>query len=264
MMRRSLICLAACLFAASCTTPPPLPTVSSFEMAQTAQHLTQNAPPPGFDQSVQFPKIDNNLGDQTNWRYTLSLSFEGVFTGSTTPAKGQIDAEVFSNEQAGERRVLLKASGAAFGLTENRNVEGVRIRNDYYVVNANKVCTKIDQPDSGQVANLAAGSLIGGVKSATPLGQRKTENKVDLWEYTFTPDNVIPPTMQLGTGGKYSIVAGDMWVEPSAKAVWQYSITLNVENATLQGDRPVTGQLHAAYQLVETGVQYNIAIPYGC
>jgi hypothetical protein len=32
----------------------------------------------------------------------------------------------------------------------------------------------------------------------------------------------------------------------------------------VQGDRPLTGQVRALYKLVETGVPYNIAIPYGC
>src|SRR4051812_45367168 len=134
-MRRIILCLVVCLLAAGCglvATPPPLPTVSGLEAAQTAVVLTQNAPPPGFERSVQFAQIDGNLDNQTSWHYKVSLSFEGVYSGTSEPAKGQIEAEVFGNAAAGERRVILKASGAAFGLSEDRDVEGVRIRKDYY------------------------------------------------------------------------------------------------------------------------------------
>ena len=146
-------------------------------------------------------------------------------------------------------------------MTEDRNVEGVRIRNDYYLVDSNKVCAKIAKPTPGQVADLSAGTLIGGIKHGVPAGQRKTDNKVDAWEYTFTSDDVVTPTLKQGADLKINVAAGDLWIAPSLNAAWQYTITFDVENVILQGDRPVTGQLHATYQLIETGVQYNIAIP---
>ena len=67
--------------------------------------------------------------------------------------------------------------------------------------------------------------------------------------------------MTLGEGGKVTIAAGDLWVAPANKAVFEYTITLNMEKASLQGSKPITGQVRAAYQLVETGAQYNISIP---
>ncbi len=263
-----LICLLMCMVVAACDfspAPPPLPTVANVQAGQTAIYLTKNAPPPGFEQSVQFPQIDANLSNLPGWHYTVGLYFDGVFAGTSDRAQGSLNADVSSNELSGDRRVLLKASGAAFGLQQDRNVEGVRLGNDYYLVDANKVCTKIAQPGtSQQVADLKAGTLIGGVKLATPMGERKTDNKVDVWEYSFTPENVIPPTLQIGSAGKLTVAAGDLWVAPSVKGVWQYTITLDAENVLLQGDRPLTGQIRATYQLIETGVQYNIAIPYGC
>jgi len=271
-MRRSLICLmSALLFGVLITgcnfdlTPPPPPTVASVSMGQTAVVLTQNAPPPGFEKSVSYPEIDNGLNELPSWHYTVELDFDGVFTGTSDPATGSIQAEVFSNELTGDRRVLLQASGAAFGLSADRNVEGVRISNDYYLVDANKVCTKINEPGtSRQVADLAAGKLIGGVKKGLPMGQRRTDNKIDVWEYSFSPDDVVPPTLQLGTGGQINVVAGDLWVAPSAKGVWQYNVTFDADNIMLQGARPLTGKVRASYQLLDTGSQISIAIPYGC
>src|ERR1700682_1171510 len=105
-MRRIAVCLCLCLLVTGCglISPPPIPTVSSVEMQQTAIVLTQNAPPPGFEQSVQFPKIDGNLDNLSSWHYTVSLTFDGTFTGTSDKATGEIDAEVFSNVSPGERR----------------------------------------------------------------------------------------------------------------------------------------------------------------
>jgi hypothetical protein len=264
---RRCICLLVCLVVTGCgliATPPPLPTVSGLESAQTAVVLTKNAPPPGFERSVAYPQIDDNLDNQPSWHYQVSLVFEGVYAGTSEPAKGRIEAEVFGNSAAGERRVILKASGAAFGLNEDRNVEGVRIRKDYYLVNQNKQCAKIENPTEKQVADLTAGSLIGGIKKATPIGVRKTENNVDIFEYGFSPDDVNPPTLQVTQGGSISIAAGDLWVAPSAGGAWHYTVTFNVDSILLQGNRQLSGQLRANYQLIDTGIPYNIAIPYGC
>jgi hypothetical protein len=252
------------LLLVGCTANQPIPTVSSVEMAQTSQYLTQVAPPLGFEQQIAFPHIDDKLSEKPSWRYTASLSFEGVFTGTDEQATGEISAEIFSSELTSERRVLLNISGPAFGLNGDRSVEGVRIRNDYYLVDSNKSCAKIANPTPGQVADLDAGTLIGGIKKALPAGQRKTENEIDLWEYTFTGDDVVPPTLKRNDNATVNIAAGDVWVAPSLNAVWNYTITFDVDNVILQGDKPVTGKLRGTYQLIEVGAQYNIAIPFGC
>ncbi len=263
-MRRAIACLLLCLLLAGCLSgPQPIPTASNIEMAQTAMYLTQNAPPPGFDH-VAFPRIDDNLSNLPSWRYRVSLSFDGVYSGTKDPAKGLISAEIYGNELGGQRRVILTASGTAFGGVE-RNVEGVRISNDYYLVDQNKVCTKVNEtPADRAVADLSAGSLIGGVRKADSLSAKKTTNNLQVWEYAFLPEDVVPPTIELAQGGKLTIAAGDLWILPSSNAVYEYTITLNVENAIVQGSRQLTGQVRAAYQLIETGVSYNIAIPYGC
>ena len=65
-------------------------------------------------------------------------------------------------------------------------------------------------------------------------------------------------------GGSISIAAGDLWVAPSAGAVWHYTVTFNVDSILLQGSRQLSGQVRANYQLIDSGPPYNIAIPYGC
>src|SRR5579859_1172171 len=207
-MARAILAILTCLILAGCdfslsSSPSVEPTVASLEMVQTAVALTQNAPPPGFAE-IAFPQIDDNLSKHPAWHYTVQLSFDGVLADSAQAEQGRIFADVYSNELTGDRRVLLKASGEAFGLNQGRDVEGVRVGEDYYLVDSNKVCTKIQNPGSEkQVADLAAGALIGGIKKATPSGHRKNDRNTDVWEYTFSPDAVIvPPVVQPGTDGK--------------------------------------------------------------
>ncbi len=263
-MRLLLTCAATSLLIAGCTSTLVVPTASSIEMAQTAEYQTQNAPPPGFDEVTQFSQIDANLSALSSSHYTLTLTFDGVFSGSHDKTQGTISAEIYRNELGAARRVILKASGSAFGLDADRNVEEVRISNDYYLVDQNKTCTTVKEPTSHEVADLAAGDLIGGIKKGTPLGVHKKIDAIEAWEYTFLPDDVVPPTIKLADNGTVSIAAGDLWVAPSLNAVLLYNITLNIENGFLQGSRQLTGQVRASYKLLDTGAEYNISIPYGC
>src|SRR5260370_42338311 len=92
------VCLVACVLVAGWNSVPPVRTASSIERAQTSQYLTQGAPPPGFEQSVAYPHIDDKLSDQPSWHYTAALSFEGVFSGTTDKATGAINADIYSSE----------------------------------------------------------------------------------------------------------------------------------------------------------------------
>jgi hypothetical protein len=262
-----ILILVLTISACDILTPPVIPTQASIEVGLTAAAATLNAPPPGFDK-VSFPQIEMNLTNLPSYHYKFTMTFDGVFVGTQEKASGTIQVEVYSDELGGARRVLLKASGNAFGLQVGRDLEAVRLGNDYYLVDPNKVCTKPTDSANRGVANLVASSFIGGIKSATATGVHADQtdgagNAIKAWEYTFIPDSVIPPTLTLSDGGKITIASGDLWVIPASKAVSQYSITLNVENA-VQGDRQMTGLLQANYQLIETGVTYNISIPYGC
>lgn len=259
--------LIAALVVVGCTNPPPIPTLSSVEMALTSQFMTQNAPPAGFS-SVSFAPIDINLDKLPHWSYTVSLSFEGVFADSQQRTTGTISAEVYSNELVGERRVVIRASGDAFGPNALRDVEGVRLSNEFYFVDQNAVCSRVtDDPNRRRVAELTAGSLVGGIRQATATTTNKQIINVQAWQYTFVPSAVDPPQLQMTQGGKVTIASGELWIAPSLNVVVDYNLTLDVSSVILpifQGDRQLTGKVKATYRLVDTNTLYNIAIPFGC
>lgn len=242
-----------------------VPTPASIGMVLTTQYQTQNAPPAGYS-TVSFPQIDANLEKLTNWHYTVSLEVDGIYSGTSNKAQGTLSAEIYRNELIGERRVILTISGDPFGIKDKkeRRLEGVRIGNTFYFVDQNKACKKAIDPTDQNVALLTAGGLIGGIKEATHGDQHKTINNMAAWQYTFLPDQVNAPPLQLGDNGKIGIASGDLWVTPSRNAVVDYTLTLVVENASIQGSLPLSGQVRSSYHLLETGVAYNISIPYGC
>jgi len=262
--RRRWLVLIVCAVLSACTpSAAPLPTVSSFEMAQTAQVQTQNAPPTGFN-VVTFPLIDAHLSDQPAWYAALTITFDGVFAADQQKTTGTLNAQIYRNELTTGRRVLFKANGSVFGITDERALEGVRLGNDYYLV-AQNVCSQVADTTTRQIADLAAGSLLGGVKSAKPTGQRDTIGGLAAWEYAFAPDAITTPILHLAAKGSATVAAGDLWVAPSVNGVARFTLTVNVQNATLlQGDQVVSGQLREVYELREVGTLYNISIPFGC
>lgn len=267
--RTALMALAmVCLIVAGCDTNEAVPTQASIEMALTAAFMTANAPPPGFTARVQFAPIDRNLEALPHWHYTVSLSFNGVYADTGEATDGTISAEVYSNEVVGERRVILTASGGAFGPTADRNVEGVRIGNAFYFVDQNGVCSTVtDDPGRRRVAELTAGSLIGGVRQATHTITNREVNGAQAWQFAFLPGDVDPPVLEMTQGGTVRIASGELWIAPALNAVVEYTITFEVSSVILpvfQGDRQLSGTLRASYRLVETLVPYNIAIPFGC
>ncbi|HRE49587.1 MAG TPA: hypothetical protein PLD47_17820 [Aggregatilineales bacterium] len=262
-----LIVMVALIAAGCLPRNDPLPTVANIPMGQTAAYLTQNAPPPGFG-VVNFAPIDKNLERLPHWHYLVSLSFEGTFADTKDPTTGTISAELFSNELAGTRRVVLRASGDAFGETAERNVEGVRLGNEYYFVDQNKTCSRAtDDPNRRRVAALTAGELIGGIKVGTHMPTRREADGITVFQYAFLPGDVDPPVMQVAQGGSVTIASGELWIAPSLGVVRDYALTLTLRNVILpifQGDRQLSGTLTVVYTLVEVDTAYSIAIPYGC
>jgi hypothetical protein len=262
-MRQILALIIICLFVSGCLTEQPMPTAASIEASETETYLTSVAPPPGFEQVV-FREIDKNLSDLPYYDYVVSLAFDGVHSDTQKAMQGVIRAEVYSNGLGGERRVVLEVSGEAFNVQDKRRIEGVRISNDYYLVDQNNTCGKVTDAASRGVADLSAGNLIGGINNASFTTNRKKIGEIDSRQYVFSPDDIVPPPMQFGEGGTVSVASGDLWVTPENKVVVEYSITLNIKNATIQGNGPLTGQIRANYKLGSVGVPHNISIPNGC
>ncbi len=193
----------------------------------------------------------------------LSVTFDGVFTASQDKATGELDAQIFSDELTSGRRVLFNVTGTAFGVTDTRAVEAVRLSNDYYQV-IQKNCTHPTDAANQKIADLTAGSLLGGVTHAAPTGQRDTFGKLPVWEYSFLPNAITAPLVHIGSGSLI-VASGDSRVAPSVNAVSRFTFPINVQNVNLfQGDQNVTGQLREVYNLQEVGTLYNIAIPFGC
>jgi len=266
-MRCATLCLLACLLVAACEAQA-LPTQTTLEIAQTAAFITQNAPPAGFDQGVRFLPIDRNLDALPHWHTQLIIRFDGFFAGSTQPISGTLTADIFSNQLSGERRVVLRAEGDAFALTDGRNVEGVRLGNTFYFVDQNGRCSVVtDDPNRRRVAELSVGDLIGGVRFAQHTYGRKTARDMALWQYGFVPSDIELPLIMPTQGGAINILSGDLWIVPRLNAVADYTLTLRLESALVpifQGDKQLSGTLTIAYSLLESGTLYNIAIPFGC
>lgn len=266
-MRRAVLCLSIGLLVLSCEAQP-LPTQTSLEVAQTVAFITQNAPPIGFDQGVRFAPIDRNLEGLPHWHAQLVIHFEGFLAGSTQPLSGTLSADIFSNQVSAERRVVLRAEGDAFAMSEGRNVEGVRLGNTFYFVDQNGACSVVtDDPNRRRVAELNIGDLIGGVRLAQHTYGRKTERAMALWQYGFLPSDIDLPLIAPTQGGTISVLSGDLWIAPSLNAVADYTLTVRLESALVpifQGNTQLSGTLTITYRLVESGTLYNIAIPFGC
>lgn len=265
-----LIALAACTSSGSDTMT--VPTIASFDTLPTALFLTQNAPPPGYDR-LQLDPIDAFLADQPGWTYTVSGSFDGVFDTSGETAEGTFEVQVQANELGQTRRVVLEATGAAF-LPENAllRLEGVRFSNDYYIVDVNGRCTVDEGGTMGgsAIADLSAGQLIGGVKTAQPTGHRQQIENLPTWQYTFTPEDVRLPAVHQVANSRVTIAA-DLWVAPDVRAVVRYDVTATVEQVYLlwanqDSSSTVSGTLYLHYELniPELGTLPNISVPHGC
>ena len=263
------LCAAALVLSlvAGCISQASVPTATTLDMAITAAFLTDNAPPSGFGAAVQFAPVDKNLELLPHWHYSVSLSFVGTLDDGGDAMDGEIIADVYSNELVGERRVILRASGDAFAQDAQRNVEGVRLGNAFYFVDQNGVCSDVTNSENPRVADLTAGSLVGGVRLGSPTTTHRTVDDIQVWQYVFLPGDVDPPVLTLAEGGSARIASGELWIAPSLNAVKEYNITLEVSGAVIpvfQDQRPASGTLQATYRLEETMEPYNIAIPFGC
>lgn len=241
-------------------TPPPTPL--DVDSLGTAIVLTENAPPAGLE-TVSYEVVDRGLDDLQGYRYTLEVRFEGMVDSDLTATTGTIQAEVWWDGIAPARRVRLAAAGAAFA-SDPRQLEAVRITDSYYLVDQNGRCSASLQEAARGVADLDAGTLIGGVAEAAYSSTRATLNGVDAYRYTVTPANAILPPVGLLEGGGLEL-DGELWVNPQSGVVVRYYANVTLSHVTLfESEIPVSGELFIRYDVFDLDVVPNISIPFGC
>lgn len=241
-----------------------LPTQASFDAVATAQFLTQNAPPPELGQTVSFPEVDQGLNELSGWHYVVHLEFEGLFARTPRETTAEANAEVWFNQVASSRRVLVETSGELLGREEDAAYEAVRLGPDAFLLRDN-VCLSNSGEDAQIAANLSAGTLVGGVQTATSASKRATMNGLPAWQYTFDQAALNLPAIRVAEGGTVTLESGELWVTPEHQVVVRFYVNLDVENAYIF-DRtlPVTGKVIIRYDLYDIGVVPNITVPFGC
>lgn len=239
-----------------------LPTPASFESLATAQFLTQNAPPPAYQGPVAYPEVDAGLTALPGWRYIVHLEFDGVFARTPRPASATANAEVWYRQIGSARRVVVQTAGELLGPEDNA-FEAVRLGPDAFLVRQD-MCLA-DSPDAATAADLRAGTLVGGVRRATPTGKRAVINGEEAWQYTFAAADLHLPSIRPAEGGMFTLTGGELWVAPAHDAVVRFYVNLDVTNSIIfDRQLPVSGQVILRYDLYDIGVTPNIAIPFGC
>jgi hypothetical protein len=245
--------------------PVVAPTVADFAGLQTAQVLTQNAPPPGFS-TAAFPEIDDNLRTAVYSRVLITLNFDGAYSNPTAEDPSQVQSnmriEIWNDEFNVARHVRIEFLGDVFS-GESTNLDIVRLSNQYFMLNPNGVCVT-DEAQIADIANIRAGQLIGGVSLAQPTGRpSEVINNYPAWQYGFSPENLTYPAVQ--TANELDILTGELWVAPEYNVAVRFTVEMNVRDAVLLfGARPVTGRLVYQYNVFDIGVQPNISVPNGC
>lgn len=246
--------------------PEDIPTLASVDDLATALPLTQNAPPSPFDRTLtQFTEIDNGLTELSGWRYVVQLEFDGVFARTPRETAASAQAEVSFNQVASARRVLVNTAGELIGAPEGGEAayEAVRLGPDAFIVRDGACST--GRSAANTAADLRAGELVGGVRSATPAGRRATINGVDVYAYSFTADDLVLPAIRPADGGALALDSGELWVSPEYGVVVRFYLNLNVENVVIfERALPVSGRVIMRYDLYDAGTAFNITVPFGC
>lgn len=238
-----------------------LPTPASIDGLATAQFLTQNAPPPGFEGPLSIPEVDARLNALAGWRYIVHLEFDGVFANTPRETSATANAEVWYRQLGSARRVIVTTSGELLG-KEGNAFEAVRLGQDAFMVRNN---TCVGGADAATGADLRAGTLVGGVNRAVFGGRRATLNDEDAWLYTFSTGDLNLPSIRLSDEGSISLTGGELWFSPAHEAVVRFYVNLDVTNAIIfDRQLPVSGQVILRYDLYDIGVEPNITVPFGC
>lgn len=266
-MKRAILILTLALAACNAQRGPGLediPTRASIDGLATEAVLTQNAPPEGWRQPVSFPEIDAGLRELSGWRYEVRMEFDGVFARTTRRTSASTSADVWFNQLGSARRIVVHTSSELGGKLEDNSYEVVQLGPDAFLVRDNACLANTDDARTA-ADNLNAGSLVGGVQTASPGAKRAVINGAEVWRYDFTSDDLVLPNVKLADDGRIDSASGELWVAPEHKAVIRFYVNLDVENAIIFGSTlPVTGQIILRYDLYDVGIVPNIAVPFGC
>ena len=245
--------------------PEDMPTQASVDAVSTSLPLTQFAPPVPYNRPVTtFASVDNRLNELAGYRYVVQLEFTGVFARTPREANATAQAEVWFNQVSSARRVILSTSGELIGQTENNSYEAVRLGPDAFLVR-DGLCLTGAQNAAETAAALSAGSLVGGVNTASPGGRRATINGEDSYYYAFDPADLVLPALRVGDEGRVTYQSGELWVAPAKNAVTRFYLNLDVENVVIfDRQLPVTGTVFIRYDLYDAGTAFNITVPFGC
>lgn len=259
------VLLAACDQILGEDEPVIIPTVADmdFNQFQTALVFTANAPPTGFD-TIAFPEVDDNLITTVYSRFEINVYFDGYDSNTAEALNGYMRLQSWNDEQHVSRQVKIEFVNDVFS-GGSSNLDIVRISNDYYMLDANGICT-YDPALIGDIANLRAGQLIGGIQFAQPTGRKEVVNNLMAWQYGFDPQFVNGPAVEFAEETSvFDLLTGEIWVNPEHNIVLRYAIEMNVHKARLLfGNREVTGRLRYQYDVHDIGIQPNISIPNGC
>lgn len=244
------------------STPQVLPTLADPAAIATGFVLTENAPPAGFE-TVSFPNINDNLEALSGWRYQMFFSFNGVFARTPRQTSASAQAVVTYNQVGSARRVEATIDVDLEDESEPISFEGVRQGPDVFLVRDGRCSTNTDQ--ALLLADLSAGSLLGGVQLGTTAVRKEQINGQEVWLYNFLAEDLILPNVTVGEEGRILSVVGEVWVAPEHNVVIRYNVTMEVENATIfDQELPISGTISLQYDLFDIGVVPNISVPNGC
>jgi len=252
----------------------PIPTLASLNDLATSLPLTQNPPPTPFDRpQTAFAQIDAGLTRLDGWRYVVQLAFDGTFARTPRETHARTQAEVWYNQLASARRVVVDSEGELIGQTENIQYEAVRLGPDAFLIR-DGVClsagTQGASQDAALAADLRAGDLVGGVSLAEPTGRSAVINGATVWQYNFSSEALVVPSIRTVEGGYVVFDSGELWIAPNIDgsgrgAVVRFYVNLTVENAIIfDRQLPVSGTVVLRYDLYDAGTAVNISVPFGC
>lgn len=238
-----------------------VPTRAQPDAIATALLITQHAPPAGFEQ-ISFDPIDTNRDALPSWYFEINVYFTGQYSSNNENADSSMRMQVWQDSVHRSRRVILDFEGGALsgGLEW---VEAVRFENDFYILDANGICTQ-NNAAAREIATLNASDIVGGVHLAVPNGASGEINGYMSYRYGFGREDLTLGIFREAPS-LLEIRAGEAWHLPDHNVIVRFGTLLNMHNARiLFGDQPVTGELRYDYNLFEIAEPVNIALPNGC